>query len=185
MQTLPFATEWRSSFGDVLPAGFLCRVALADRWLRVHSLPESKRYAETEAERAELLHRQNAAATYVLGEDADCQLVVTRFGENQAWSFEALQVDGRTPVHVLSAGDEDDELQFFGLPVKWKTASFNELLLSVADDRTGPVLLADIQRRRIYAPYDGGADLFFASPKEAELARAHFQGWLSAREDGL
>jgi hypothetical protein len=185
MQTLPFATEWRASFGDALPAGFLCRASLADRWLRVHSHPESKRYAETDAERAELLHRQNAAASYVLGDNADCQLLVTRFGDNQAWSFEALPLSGRTPVHVLSAGDEGDELQFFGLPVKWHPAAFNDLLLAVADDRTGPVLFADIQRRRIYAPYDGGADLFFPSPEAAELAREHFRDWLSDRQDGL
>lgn len=185
MQMLPFATDWRASFGDALPAGFLCREALADRWLRIHSLPESKRYAETEVERTELLDRQNAAANYVLGDDADCHLLITRFGENRAWSFEELPLNGRTPMHFLSAGDEDDEFQFFDLPVRWQKGAFNELLLAVADDRTGPVLFADVQRRRIYAPYDGGADLFFPSTEAAQLAREHFQDWLSAREDGL
>jgi hypothetical protein len=184
MQTLPFATEWRASFGDALPAGFLCRAALADRWLRVHSLSESKRYAETEADQAELLRRQNDAASYVLGEDADCLVLVTRFGERQAWSFEGLPLNGKAPVHVLSVGDDDDKLQFFGLPVKWRKGTFNELLLAVADDRTGPVLFANVQRRRIYAPYDGGADLFFPSPETTQLAREHFQDWLSVREDG-
>lgn len=185
MQTPSFATEWRASFGGALPAGFLCRTALADRWLRIHSLPESKRYADTEAERVELLRRQNAAASYVLGDDADCQLLVTRFGENRSWSFEELPLNGRTPVHILSARHDGDEFQFFGLPVTWRTAAFNDLILAVADDRTGPVLFADVQRRRIYSPYDGGADLFFPNPEVAELARDHFQEWLSTREDGL
>ena len=186
MMPHPFAIEWRSSFGDALPAGFLCRAALADRWLRIHSLPESKRYGETDAERAEILYRQNAVASYVLGDGADCQLVITRFGKARVWSSsEALPLNGGTPEHVLSAGDQDDELQFFALPVKWTAVTFDELILAVADDRTGPVLFANVQRDCIYAPYDGGADLFFRNSDTAARAHERFQAWLSAREDGL
>lgn len=186
LQPHPFASEWRSSFGDALPARFLCRAALADRWLRVHSLPDSKRYAETGAERAELLYRQNAVASYVLGDVANCQLLITRFGKTPVWSpSEALPLNGRTPMHVLSAGDEDDELQFFGLQVRWQPATFDELILAVADDRTGPVLFADIQHGCIYAPYDGGADLFFRTPGAATRAHEQFRAWLPARENGL
>lgn len=186
MPPQPFPLAWHSSFGDSLPAGFLCRKPLADRWLRIHSLPESKRYAETDTERSELLHRQNAVATYVLGEGARCELLITRFGEKPEWSpSEELPLNGKVPEHVLSAGDDGDELQFFALPTVWKSNAFNELILAVADDRTGPVLFADIQRRCIYAPYDGGADLFFPTRSDADVARAKFQGWLSTRKDGL
>lgn len=53
---------WRARFGEVLPAGFLCREALSDRWLRIHSLPESKRYPADPSEMAELLSRHNRVA---------------------------------------------------------------------------------------------------------------------------
>lgn len=181
--------RWHASFGDALPAGFLCRKPLADRWLRIHSLPEAKRYAETEAERAELLHRHNSVATDVLGNGAQCELLITRFGESSVWSpSEALLPNGEMPEHVLSVGDEGDEgdeLQFFALPVVWQSNAFNPLILAVADGRAGPVLFADVQRSRIYAPYDGGADLFFSTRQDADVARTRFHAWLSAREDGL
>lgn len=186
MQAHTFVAAWRSSFGEALPAGFLCRRTLADRWLRIHSLPGSKRYADTTAERTELLYRQNAAADYVLGSEVDCQLIITRLGEKKTWSsFETVPLAGRTPEHLLATDDDGDELQFFGLPVCWRKGSFDELLAAVADDRTGSILFANVQRQCIYAPYDGGADLFFPSHDEALLARVRFRPWLSPREDGL
>src|SRR6218665_1220013 len=186
MQTHPLIAAWQNAFGPSLPAGFLCRETLADRWLRIHSLPESKRYAETAAERTELLRRQNAVASYVLGEIAECQLIVTRFGEHSTWlPSEAVPLDGKTPEYLLSVDDDGDELHFFGLQVAWCNGAFDELIAAVADDQTGPLLLANIQRRSIYAPYDGGADLFFSAPEDASAARTQFQRWLSFRVDGL
>ena len=180
------AQQWRSKFGNTLPAGFLCRRVISDRWLRVHSLPLSKRYAETDAERLELLRRQNAVATFALGEGTDCLLFITRFGEDTGWSsLEEVPLGGEKPEHVFSAQEDGDELQFFALPVIWRENSLNELIVAVADGRTGPVLFTNIQRRQIYAPYDGGADLFFASPDAAISAHGRFGEWLSSREDGL
>jgi hypothetical protein len=182
----PTVREWRLRFGDTLPAGFLCRQALADRWLRIHSLPLAKRYADSESERCELLRRQNAAASYTLGEGSNCVLFITRFGEKAEWSsFEEVPLGGRIPEHVLSSGENDEELQFFALPVAWRQGAFDELILAVADDRTGPVLFADNQRGCLYAPYDGGADLFFPSSEAARSACTRFGSWLSSRDDGL
>lgn len=186
MQAHPLITAWRTSFGEALPAGFFCRTAMADRWLRIHSLPESKRYAETVAERAELLHRQNAVADYVLGDGAACQLIITRFDESQIWSLaETVPLGGGAPEHLLATNDDGKKLHFFGLPVTWRNGSFDELIAAVADDQTGPILLANIQRRCIYAPYDGGADLFLPSREDALQARTQFQPWLSSRVDKL
>ncbi|MCD0245873.1 hypothetical protein JWH04_12760 [Xanthomonas melonis] len=186
MPTHSFALQWYAAFGDALPAGFLCRRALADRWLRVHSLPLSKRYAEIEAERSELLHRQNAVASYVLGEGADCVAFVTRFGQSTDCALpEGLPLGLPEPECVLSVNDDDNEIHIFALPVVWHEDSFNEIILAAADDRTGPLLFANLQRGSAYAPYDGGADLFFPSTNAASSARARFRPWLSTREDGL
>jgi hypothetical protein len=181
----PFIHEWHSRFGSALPAGFHCRRVLADRWLRVHSLPGSKRYAETEAEHAELLRRQNTVATYTLGEDAGCVIVVTRFGNVTQWQSSDEIPLGGTPEHVLSAQEDGDEYQFFALPVVWREGVFNELIVAVANDRTGPVLFANMQQGCIYAPYDGGADLFFPTAAAALTGRSRFKPWLSDRADGL
>jgi hypothetical protein len=49
-----------AAFGDLPPVSHLLRRAILDRWLRVHSLPQSKRYAETDVEYEELIRRHNA-----------------------------------------------------------------------------------------------------------------------------
>jgi len=37
----------------------------------------------------------------------------------------------------------------------------------------------------VYAPYDGGADLFFPSTWERDLARDRYRAWLSRDPGGL
>lgn len=179
--------EWRSAFGSALPAGFLCREALPEYWLRIHSLPQSKRYPESDQEYAEMLGRQNAAAEFVLGSGSECIVFITRFGDAQTLSSEDIQLHGHIPEHVLSYASEDgaDEYQFFALRVIWQHDKFNELIVSCANDQTGPILFANTTTRRIYAPYDGGADLFFPTTDNVAEARVRFADWLSLHPEGL
>ncbi|HVL77317.1 MAG TPA: hypothetical protein VM406_14990 [Noviherbaspirillum sp.] len=112
-------------------------------------------------------------------------MFITRFGEARDWkAAEELPLPA-PPEHVLSVEVDGEELQFFALPVVWREASLNELIVAVADDRTGPILIANPNRGSIYAPYDGGADLFLQLSEVAMSARVMFGPWLSGREDGL
>lgn len=173
---------WRTHFGDALPTGSSCRRALPDRWLRIHSLPQSKRYPETTDEVRELLMRQNTVATDVLGEASDCVLFITRFGDEP--DCEDLPLVGQTPELVLSVAEDGDAISFFALPVTWRRGAFDDLILACARDRTGQILFADLAHGGACAPYDGGADLFFRSHEDALMARTRHRAWLSARPDG-
>lgn len=186
MNLLSIENEWQYAFGSALPAGFLCRNELQDRWLRIHSLPGSKRYAETGAERSEILARHNLIADYTLGGNSDCALFFTQFGSNKSWSSsEGGALGERIPEHIMSFHEGEEQFEFFALNITWRSGAFDELLLAVAQERVGPILFANIENRSIYAPYDGGADLFFPSSAAAELAKQHFAYWLSKREDGM
>jgi hypothetical protein len=177
---------WNAAFPQSAPAAFLCRPATADRWLRTHSLPDSKRYAEGDDEREEILRRYNAIATEVLGADAQCLVFVARFGHGRDWRpDEDSPLNRMNPTHVLSHGTEDDEIQFFAAAATWRATAFDELLSAVADDRTGPVLFFNPARGTVFAPYDGGADLFLASAGEVRDLRRQFRSWVSPHADGL
>jgi len=89
------------------------------------------------------------------------------------------------PSHVIEPEDPDEPIQFFGLQVTWNRSAFDKLIFAAADDQTGPVLFANTATQTNYAPYDGGADLFFSSPTAVEVAKSEFRLWLSARADGL
>jgi hypothetical protein len=181
------AEAWNSAFAPALPAGFLCRKSLHERWLRIHSLPESKRYPETPTDRKELLIRHNSVANYTLGQNSDCVLFITRFGESKEWSAaEYLPLGLSKPQHVMSFDDRGEQrMQFFALRAVWKSQAFDELILAAAEEKISPILFANLATANAYAPYDGGADLFFSSANAVGIARGHFLEWLSKRADGL
>lgn len=47
-----FYKLWRNAFGETAPIGYQLKDIFPERWLRVHSLPESKRYADSKEEYA-------------------------------------------------------------------------------------------------------------------------------------
>ena len=47
---------WESEFAGVVPEAHNFKYQYPDRWVRFHSLPESKRYPEREAEYLALLN---------------------------------------------------------------------------------------------------------------------------------
>ncbi len=178
--------SWKNAFNGALPAGFLLRQHFPDRWLRIHSLPEARRYPSCATEYEELLNRHNTVAGYVLGEGSKCSLFIARFGENREWSDTTLlPLVGDIPSHAIESEDPDEPIQFYGLQVTWSRSAFDKLICAAADDQTGPILFANTASQTIYAPYDGGADLFFSSPSAAQVAKSKFRSWLSRREDGL
>ena len=181
------ASAWKSAFGSIGPAGFLCREAIPDRWVRIHSLPESKRYPEDEAERMEIARRHLIVADSTLG-NAECILFVARFGP----SADPANVDlpgfddsDFLRLNELEIEDEDDPIHFFGMPFRSNHENLRPLILAAAEDATGPILVANFELGTAYAPYDGGADIFFPSKSSAAQARTSWAPWLSSREDGL
>ena len=189
MNTTLALHEWRFCFGTVMPAGFLCRAAMPERWLRIHSLPESKRYSELDDERQEILDRQNTVADYVLGEGSRCFLIFTRFNYGNLWlpkeEFLACRqsprqisalLDNHEPKHFLSFYDAEDgnTLEFFILEVTWRRGVFDALIMASADDLTGQLLFTNTATQTIYAPYDGGAALFLPSVTAVHAARHRF-----------
>jgi hypothetical protein len=191
MDSRQITNLWRTSLGGQCPpTGHLCRSALHDRWLRIHSLPDSKRYAETELERIEILRRNNEVATATLGEMAPCVLFITRFTPG----FDETEINSwlPTPLSFSSIAelqrpesDEEDEINIFAAEIQWRHGGFNSLLTAVADDLAYHVLFANLSRGTAYHPYDGGADLFLESPASVVAEKKKWSSWLSGRDDGL
>ncbi|MFZ3566783.1 hypothetical protein ACNYS0_07350 [Streptomyces sp. BH034] len=50
---------WQQHWPNCPPVGYKLRDPYRDLWVRFHSLPESKRYAEDESEYAVVLERYN------------------------------------------------------------------------------------------------------------------------------
>ena len=188
MTNIHLINTWKVAFGNAIPLGYLLRRQFHERWLRIHSLPESKRYPGSETEYAEMLHRHNTVATDLLGEGSPCLLIVMNAGDTPEWSNdEDTALLGATPEHMWEVEDVlegEDRMQFFALEVTWRHSAFDPLLRAVADWKTIG-LFANLASQSIYAPYDGGADLIFAMHAHVAPAKSKYTEWLSARKDGM
>lgn len=178
--------QWNLAFPDTVPVGAICRDLYLHRWVRVHSLPESKRYAETEPERREVLRRYNRFGSHVLGEGEPCVLFVSKpqLGNGEAG------VAGKNPffaedlIPVSTMAHAEQEFTVEARESIWHTGGWDTVLSEVADDKAPFVLFFSAARSAIFAPYDGGADAIFSTAAQADAARELFRSWLSSRTDG-
>ena len=184
-----FNEFWRLRFPDCPPLGYELRLAYEDRWLRLHSLPQSKRLPDTAVERTEILRRQRAIADDVLGVGSRCFMVGYEYSGAQRLP-PSDPVAAFMPPHAspsLSIPAEDPEsptTAVFATVVTWQHAVFDRLLLGIARDETRALWIA-IESGGVFAPYDGGVDIIFPNEWERDAARSNYQSWLSHRPDGL
>ncbi len=184
------ADKWKYVFGIFAPLGHVCRARLAARWLRIHSLPESKRYPEVEADYRELLRRHNDVATAILGEGEACVLFVNSFAEQptRPGRNDLPKIDGAKFHHVPELATEASDGIWTNVAaalITWRATHFDSLIRSVAAVTVGPILVANFERKAAYAPYDGGADLIVDTTESVALLKKKWRDWLSPRIDGL
>ncbi len=173
---------WRSFYGVQVPIAYLLRPQKRDVWFRIHSSPESKRYPTDEGEMQEVLHRHNVVASEVLEENVACALFVPDY------ALEKLK-----PVfpEVLSATlfchyeNEDAEITQKALRVTWEPHQFDPILRYIANDEICYGSWMNLKSGEIFAPYDGGANLFLNSTQRRDELRTRNSAWLSCHPEGF
>jgi hypothetical protein len=180
---------WKSEIGAVAPVGFALRTYLFSRWVRVHSLPDSKRYPDCEAEYTELLARHAQIADTLFTEAEPLFLFRSRLDETDeprmAGGVPLSNISLTLAVNPRTVAPEDDEhLIVRAATIQWKPAFFEAFVRGVADDVEDFVVFVSPATRNIYAPYDGGMDIFTFTVSP-ELIKAQFAAWKSSRADHL
>jgi hypothetical protein len=182
-----FALFWTRSYPEASPLGHELRTAYPDRWLRIHNLPQSKRWPDTPGECQELLARQNTVATDLLGPSEPCWLIGYEYTGSATLPPDHAMASllGSTPILSLPGEDpESPGTSLFGGEVEWLPGRFDSLLLAVAQDRLQALWVAR-DSGAVFAPYDGGADLIYPTEWQRDAARARYEPWLSAHPEGL
>jgi hypothetical protein len=70
---------WPRHFGACEPVAHLLRDRFHDRWVRFHSLPESRRYPESEAEMTIILERHNRLIDQLTRGEGNLMLLSTEY----------------------------------------------------------------------------------------------------------
>ena len=191
-----FAEFWQGTYPSAFPVGWMMRAVQTRWWTRFHSLPLSKRYPETDDERAILLDRQNQLASDVLGEGSSSWLVQTRWTTPEGYTdvadmndlFQESREYPLSPAFSFVRDEGDDEVSSWDVmasPVIWQQRAFDRTLLRVADEKAGPTLWVSIADGAVFAPYDGGVDVFLPSNAHLQALRSKHASWLPANQTGL
>jgi hypothetical protein len=205
-----FQLAWRKFHPVSPPVGHALKWAETEHWLRFHSLPQSKRYAENEGEVTEILHRMTTLGDEVLGGGAQVLLILANpepfpyepkgieLVDLDVTDPEAAQgireVNARWEKRIRELIDEnglkwsftfpfpDDECdyQIFATTVTWRGDHYRSLLQHIADDQTDGFVWMSLKTGDIFAPYDGGVDLIVRDAPQRERLKREYAEWLPA-----
>jgi hypothetical protein len=193
-----FQDFWAKSYPETPPINHLFKHYLKERWLRIHSLPEAKRYAETPEEWAILLERQNTVFIDLMPKNEKI-CIISGIYSNEEKVFEkdifdtlpyhkTLTFKALDPLdmHKISGDWYDEGMKFtpcFAEEI-YAPNKFESILKSIANDEWRLFFL-DPKSLNIIAPYDGGVDIIFSDKGLLPIFKKKYENWLSKREDGL
>lgn len=183
--------RWKVLYPDVPPMGHLLRRLCGERWLRVHSLPQGKRYAETDDEKAEMLLRHTTVVQRIFGKGQPIYIILAAtFDPDQdevlrVFGFRSVPEWAKDNSYKEDLHDELEAFTFYVAKAAWNPKDFNELFLRIANDELDPILFVSPESGAVYSPYDGGADLIFDAGEARDKAKEEYSAWLSDRGDGL
>jgi hypothetical protein len=185
---------WQRYLGDAQPVAHLLRDRFADRWVRFHSLPESKRHAETEVEMAVVLERHNRVIGRLAAGEKTLTLLSTGYSNSALPGATDLGNDNpvrgaqlwrSVAMHQLSEDwEEPTYWHVFSSAVQPRSETLDCVFRLTAEDRASNVMLLST-RGWLYHPYDGGADVIAPTQDERKLLAAEFSSWLSNHPLGL
>lgn len=201
MTTDEFQHFWSAVTGNMPPIAYLFKWEFQDRWFRIHSLPESKRYAETLAEWQLLLQRQHTLLKDLLGAEKRLLLLTGYYTHDEHEHATGLQ-DFREredcfrkiafrplpaiDLHTFDSNDYESGTHYWPLLAELApdAPQLETILRAIADDASRAFFIGE-HSRVLLAPYDGGVDIILPTSQLRDQHRHKYRAWLSAREDGL
>lgn len=176
-------SNWQASFSDCEPIAHVLRTHFPDRWVRFHSLPQSKRYATTASEYDVILSRHNSVLNELASPGSSLVLLTTKFSEQALPGSPPAGLSGAVFWRTLAV--EGAFWHVFGFETTWQTGIFDAIIRRAADDEISNVMICESACRWIFHPYDGGVDVVLESPQARDALRQQFSGWRSAHPAGL
>lgn len=192
-----FHKHWALTYPGTVPISHFFKHDYPDRWFRIHSLPESKRYADNDNEWKILLTRQNGIITDLFRSGATVLLVTGEYilGDNRTIHstdekelfkpYTLTQLDN-IDLYMLNAENYDDGAKYRPAfaEIIWKPNQHDNLLREIAND-SAKAFFVSFDKNIIIAPYDGGVDFVLKDSWTKDYYKNKYKQWLSERADGL
>lgn len=181
-----FNADWHARWPGIHPIAHELRDLAPANWVRFHSLPESQRYAETQAERNEIMSRHTTLLTELSTTVTNDNLYVITptwsdtyapadqspdFPNSTHWKTLPADAHGWTHLHIATTNTRDPDLL--------------TLLHRVANDAAPGIIITPPNAAFLYHPYDGGADVIAPDIRTRNNLIAAHHDWLPDTASGL
>lgn len=190
---LEFEKFWNNYYNQTIPLNYLFKEVYHERWLRIHSLPQSKRYPDNDIEMNIILQRQNQIISDLYSENEEIYLVMTNIiHKNEKHelinfypnlNFErsySIELEG----YFSNDFNNDEVLDIFVCKKNWNLNSYDEILKDIAND-ISRVFFISLKNQIIVSPYDGGVDIILNSEIDTIIFKEKYKKWISNRIDEL
>jgi hypothetical protein len=185
-----FHKLWTLIYHNTIPISHLFKYDYSDKWFRIHSLPESKRYADNNNEWKILLSRQNEIITDLFGVGANILIVKSDFYLSndvknvfKDYSFNILD---NINLYELDPNEFNNKQTYhpsFAETI-WNPNQHDELLRAIANDITRTFFIS-FNKKIIAAPYDGGIDFIPKNSLTRDFYRNKYKQWISRHESAF
>ncbi len=181
--------NWSLRFPNCEPVAHHLPVLFPERWVRFHSLPDSKRYPETESEQATAIKRHNCVLGELCARDELVVLLTTGWSDTIEPIRSQRVLDELDPLarpwRTIAMHEQADIFpnptywHVFASTYKWSQGVFDQLVRLIADDILAGIMIASSDCRWVLHPYDGGMDAVVESQiARNQLAESH-KDWLA------
>ncbi len=188
-----FKTYWNTIYPDSYPIDYELKTIFNNRWFRIHSLPDSKRYAENDNEYKIILSRHNKLITDLFQSD-DFFIVIGFYNYDLSspltidyFNLDEFQKIETLVLHKIRPDEYQNDEVYYEIYMKhdkWESDKFNDLLTKIADGEIRAMFVSSTKNITV-VPYDGGMDIILPNTKTRDDFKIKYKDWLSSREDGL
>ena len=184
---LLFNLLWKQRFGSLLPISHDFKWTHHDRWMRIHSLPDSKRYPDTDSEYQQISSRQNTVFSDLIPFASPYYLIYMRYDHDLSNKYYD-EIECFTKFRQLKSfripDDESTTGKLYADIADWSPYLIDNILYAIADDKIR-VIFMPVTLDRLIIPYDGGMDLIFESISMKERFLIKYQHWTFSRSEFL
>lgn len=181
------AKFWNSEFKGFTPEAHNLKHEYKNRWVRFHTLPESKRYPENEDEYLEVFRRHNTVLHELCGGKGKVLVVLPEYSESKVPTKPESDLSRLFSVTEtwcsLGQHEEGDDYELYWhlhvSEVEFTGSELNDLFRLVANNEAGNIMIISPAKGFVFHPYDGGADILLASTEQRNLLKEKYFEWLS------
>ena len=186
------AKFWEREFDSFPPEAHNLKYEFKDRWVRFHSLPESKRHPENEQEYLEVFRRHNVVLQGLVCGDK-ILVVLPEYSESKEPEKPEPELTAIFPTTEpwcsLEKHEEDDDYELYWhlhvSEIAFTGSELDSLFRLVANDEVSNIMIICPRTGVVFHPYDGGADILLASTKERDQLKEKYKEWLSEHPEGF